>query len=113
MNTYWLIVAGLIIIIAAGLVFLLLPWLRKTQQETLAASKGVITILTGTRTPAIVSGVSIILIAVALYLAWSKPATTVPTSSDIAQNGPMAPEHIEMIKGLQERLRQNPNDGKG
>lgn len=114
MNTFWLIAAGLIVIIAAALVFVLLPRLRKTQKETLSTPKGVMSVLTGSRTPAIVGGFAILLFAVALYLAWSKPpVTTIPTSAQIAQNGQMAPEHIEMIKGLKARLEQNPNDGKG
>ena len=110
MNTFWLIAAGLIVIIAAALVFVLLPRLRKTQKETLITPKGMKAILTGSRTPIIVGGVAISLFAVALYLAWSKPVTS---PSQIAQNGPMAPEHIEMIKGLNARLEQNPNDGNG
>ncbi len=113
MNTFWLIAAGLIVIIAAALVFVLLPWLRKIQKETLTTPNGVVVILTGSRTPAIVVGVAIFLFAVALYLAWSKPVISTPSPSQIAQNGPMAPEHIEMIKGLNARLEQNPNDGKG
>jgi cytochrome c-type biogenesis protein CcmH len=113
LNTFWLLAAGLIIIVTIALVFVLLPWLRKTQKETLLTPKGVMAILTGSHTPAIVGGVAFSLIAVALYLAWSKPVITTPTASQIAQNGTMAPEHIEMIKGLQGRLEQNPNDGKG
>jgi cytochrome c-type biogenesis protein CcmH len=112
-NTFWLIAAGLIVIIAAVLVFALLPWLRKTQQEIQSAPKGMMAIVTGRQIPAIVFGAAICLVAVALYLAWSKPAATTPTLSQIAQNGQMAPEHIEMINGLQARLAQNPNDGKG
>lgn len=113
MNTFWLIAAGLVVIIAAALVFVLLPWLRKTQKETLAAPNGTMAILTGSRTPAIVGGITIALVAIALYLAWSKPVITTPTQSQIAQNSQMAPEHIEMIKSLNARLEQNPNDGKG
>lgn len=112
MNSFWLIAAGLIVIIAAALVFVLLPWLRKTQ-ETQVAPQGLMATLTGRRTPAIVGGIAFCLFAVALYLAWSKPVITAPTPSQIAQNGPMALEHIEMIKALQARLEQNPNDGKG
>jgi cytochrome c-type biogenesis protein CcmH len=113
LNTFWLIAAGLVVIIAAALVFVLLPWLRKTQKQSLATPKGVMAILTETRTPAIVGVVAFCLVAVALYLAWSKPVITTPSSSEIAKNGKMAPEHIEMIKALQARLEQNPNDGKG
>jgi cytochrome c-type biogenesis protein CcmH len=112
-NTYWLIAAGFIVIIAAAIVFVILPGLRKKQKATLDAAEGVIALLTASHTPAIIGGVSIALITATLYLAWSKPAVTTPTLSQIAQNGPMAPEHIEMIKSLQERLEQNPNDGKG
>ena len=114
MNTFWLIAAGLIVIVAAALVFVLLPWLRKAQQkEALSAPNGIMSALTGTQTPAIVVGIAILLFAIALYLAWSKPVITTPTSSQIAQNGQMAPEHIEMINGLKTRLEQNPDDGKG
>jgi cytochrome c-type biogenesis protein CcmH len=87
--------------------------LRKTQKKALATPKGTMAILTGSRTPAIVGGVAISLVAVALYLAWSKPVITTPTPSQMAQNSQMAPEHIVMIKALNARLEQNPNDGKG
>lgn len=113
MNTFWLIVAGLVVIIAAALVFVLLPWLRRAQQKTLVTPKGMMAILTGGRASAIVGGVAISLVAVALYLAWSKPVITTASPSQIAQNSQMAPEHIEMIRNLQARLEQNPNDGKG
>lgn len=113
MNTFWLITAGLIAIITIALVFVLLPWLRKTQKKTLSTATGMMVILTGSRTPAIVGGIAISLCVVALYLSWSKPVINTPSPSQIAQNSPMAPEHIEMIKALQARLEQNPNDGKG
>jgi cytochrome c-type biogenesis protein CcmH len=113
MNTFWLIAAGLIVVIAVALLFVLLPWLRKTQKKAMASPKGMMAILIDSRTPAIVGGVAISLFAVALYLAWSKPVISTPSPSQIAQNSSMAPEHIEMIKGLQARLEQNPNDGKG
>jgi len=112
-NTFWLIAAGLVVLISTALVFVLLPWLRKAQKETLSAPNGTMAILTGRRTPAIVAGVAISLVAVCFYLAWSKPVITTPSQSQIAQNSQMAPEHIEMIKGLKARLDQNPNDGKG
>jgi cytochrome c-type biogenesis protein CcmH len=113
MNTFWLIVAGSISIIAAALVLTVLPRLRRAQQKSLAAPKGMMAILTGGHAPAIVAGVAISLVAVSLYLAWSKPVITAPNQPQIAQNSQMAPEHIEMIKGLKARLDQNPNDGKG
>jgi cytochrome c-type biogenesis protein CcmH len=112
-NTFWLVAAGFIVLIAALFVFVLLPWLRKKQEGALTTPEGVMAILTARHTTAIIGGAAISLFALTLYLAWSKPAITTPTSSQIAQNGPMAPEHIEMIKSLQERLEQNPNDGKG
>ena len=111
MNTFWLTAAGLIVVIAVALLFVLLPWLRKTQKKTLHEPKGVMVILTGSQAPVIVGGIAISLFAVALYFAWTKPVNT--TVSQIAQNAPMAPEHIEMIKALSARLEQNPNDGKG
>lgn len=65
--------------------------------------------------PLIAGGIAIaiLIVAIALYIMRDKPVTTTPTQTQIAQNGPMAPEHIEMIKGLEERMKQNPNDGKG
>jgi cytochrome c-type biogenesis protein CcmH len=110
-NTFWLIAAGLIVVIAAALLFVWLPWLRNTQMKTLNEPKGMMAILTGSQAPLIVGGIAISLFVVALYFAWSKPIKT--PVSQIAQNAPMAPEHIEMIKALAARLEQNPNDGKG
>jgi len=112
-NAYWLIAAGLIIIITAMLIFALLPVLRKARQKSLDAPKGIMGLLTDSRTPAIVIGVAVFLFAASLYFAWSKPVTTMPSQSQIALNSQMAPEHIEMIKSLKARLDQNPNDGKG
>lgn len=106
-------VAGLIVVIAAALVFALLPWLRKKHEGTSATPKGAVSILADSRTPALVGGIAVLLLAIAMYFALSKPSTTVPTPDQIAQNGQMAPEHIEMIKSLKERLEQNPNDAKG
>ncbi len=112
MNTFWLLAAGLIVIIAIAFVFVLLPWLRKTQQQnTLNDPKGMMALLTGKKTPIIVGGIAICLFAAALYLSWTKPSTL--TSAQVTQNSPMPPEHVEMIKALSERLEQNPNDGKG
>lgn len=113
MNTYWLITAGLIVIFAVALLFVFLPWLRKTQKKNLSGPQGIVAILVGSRTPAFVGGVAICLLAVALYFGLSKPTITTPTLSQIAQNGQMAPEHIAMINALSARLEQNPNDGKG
>lgn len=112
MNTFWLIAAGSIVIIAATFVFVLLPQLRKTRDRALHEPQGLVAILTGSRAPVVVGGIAICLFAIALYFAWNKPVVTT-RSSQIAQNSQMAPEHIEMIKSLQARLEQNPNDGKG
>jgi len=111
-NTFWLIVAGLIVVIAAGLLFVLLPRLRKNRREK-AVTKGMMSFLAGNQSPVVIGGIAVILVAISLYLALNKPSIPVPTPDQIAQNGQMAPEHIEMIKGLKERLDQNPNDGKG
>ncbi len=111
MSTFWLIAAGLIVVIAVALLFVLLPWLRKTQKETLHDPKGVMAILTGSQAPVIVSGIAISLFAIALYFSWTEPDTS--ATPRMAQNVPMAPEHVEMIKALSARLEQNPNDGKG
>lgn len=113
MNTFWLIAAGLIVLVAVALVLVVLPWLRKSRNKTLHEPAGVVAILTDSRAPAIVGGIAICLLAIALYFSWSKPVITAPSPSQIAQNSQMAPEHIEMIKSLQARLEQNPNDGKG
>jgi len=69
--------------------------------------------LTRHRTPIIAGAVIVSIIAIVFYLVWNKPNANSPSHSQIAQNGPMAPEHIEMINGLKSRLEQNPNDGKG
>jgi cytochrome c-type biogenesis protein CcmH len=110
-NTFWLVAAGLIVVIAVALLFVWLPWLRKTQKETLHEPKGMMAILTGNQASAIVGGIAIVLFAVALYFAWAKPNTH--TTPQMAQDAAMAPEHIEMIKSLAARLEQNPGDGKG
>jgi cytochrome c-type biogenesis protein CcmH len=110
LNTFWLIVACLIFLFAAVFLFVLIPWMRKNKSPS--AQDGLPALLTASRTPAIAGSAAIILIAVALYLAWSKPGIT-PSQALIAQNGQMAPEHIEMINSLKTRLEQNPNDGKG
>ena len=112
MNTFWLIVTGLIAVIGIALLFVWLPWLRKTQQETLRDPKGGVSILTGNQGSVIVGGIAIFLFAIAMYFAWTKPDTAA-TTTGIAQNAPMSPEHVEMIKALSARLEQNPNDGKG
>ncbi len=108
MNIFWLIAAGLFVVIAVALLFVLLPWLRKTQKHD---PKGVMAILMGSRAPVIIGGIAISLFALALYFAWTKPDTSATPQS--AQNAPLAPEHVEMIKALSARLEQNPNDGKG
>jgi cytochrome c-type biogenesis protein CcmH len=112
-NTYWLIAAGLIVIIFGALLFVLLPWLRKTQNKAQPPTNSIITLLVDKHASAVVAGIAICLFAVALYFGLSKPVTNTPTRSDIAQNGQMAPEHIAMINALSARLEQNPNDGKG
>ena len=113
MNTFWLITAGLIAVVASAILFGLLPWLRRTQKKTPANSGGVAAELTGSRAPVIIGSVAILLIAVALYLAWSKPGVPTPPPSAKMQNTQMAPEHVKVINDLAERLKQNPDDGKG
>jgi cytochrome c-type biogenesis protein CcmH len=110
-NTFWLIAAGLIVVIAVALLFVLLPWLRNTQKKTLHEPRGVMAILTGSQAPLFVGGIAISLIALALYFAWTRPDTS--AAPPMAQNVPMSPEHVEMIKALSARLEQNPDDGKG
>jgi cytochrome c-type biogenesis protein CcmH len=112
LNTFWLVAACLIFLFAAVFLFVLIPWMRRRQNISQASREGLAALLTASRTPAIAGSAAIILIVIALYLAWSKPDIT-PSQSLIAQNGQMAPEHIEMINSLKTRLEQNPNDGKG
>ena len=102
----------MIAVIGIALLFLWLPWLRKTQQGTLHDPKGGMAMLTGSQGPVIVGGIALSLFVIAMYFASTKPAT-VATSTGVTQNVPMSPEHVEMIKALSARLEQNPNDGKG
>jgi cytochrome c-type biogenesis protein CcmH len=111
-DTFWLIAAVTIAVVSIVLIFVWLPWLRKTQQGSLREPKGGMAILTGSQGPIIIGGVATILFAVAMFLATTKPATVV-TTTGIAQNVPLSPEHVEMIKALSARLAQDPNDGKG
>ena len=112
MNTFWLIAAAIIAVIGIALLFVWLPWLRKTQQGTLHDPKGGMAMLTGSQGPVIVGGIALSLFAIAMYFAATKPAT-VATTTGVTQNVPISPEHVEMIKALSARLEQNPNDGKG
>ncbi len=111
MNTFWLIVAGLIVVIAIAILFLLLPWLRKEQAKSLQEPKGVMALMTGSQAMAIVAGIAIILFAVALYFARTSPG--ISSAPQTAKEIGMSPEHAAMIKSLSDRLQQNPNDGKG
>jgi cytochrome c-type biogenesis protein CcmH len=108
-NTFWLITAGLIVVIAVALLFVLLPQLRK--KNLLSEPEGVMAMLAGKQAPVIVGGIAICLFAVALYFAWTKPGTS--TASQSAKEIGMSPEHAAMIKTLSARLEQDPNDGKG
>lgn len=111
MNTFWLIVAGLIVVIAIAILFVLLPWMRKEQAKSLQEPRGAMAVMTGSQARVIVAGIAVILVAIALYFAWARPETSgVPqTAKEIG----MSPEHAAMIKSLSDRLEQNPNDGKG
>jgi cytochrome c-type biogenesis protein CcmH len=109
-NTFWLVAAGLIVVIAAVYLLVLLPKLRKSQQDASVQPDGAMAILTGKQAPLIVGGVAICLFAFALYFALAKPA---PAPTGLIENGQLAPEHVAMIKALSDRLEQNPNDGKG
>ena len=112
MNTFWLIAAAIIAVIGITLLFVWLPWLRRTQQGALHDPKGGMAMLTGSQGSVIVGGIALSLFAIAMYFASTKPATVAPAPG-ITQNVPMSPEHVEMIKALSARLEQNPNDGKG
>lgn len=112
MNTFWLIAAAMIAVIGIALLFLWLPWLRKTQQGTLHDPKGGISVLTGSQGPIIVGGIALSLFVIAMYFASIKQDAVI-TTTGIAQNVPVSPEHLEMIKALSARLEQNPGDGRG
>lgn len=112
MNTFWLITAATIAVIGIALLFVWLPWLRKTQQGSLHDPKGGISMLTGSQGPIIVGGIALSLFVIAMYFASIKQ-DTVTTTTGIAQSIPVSPEHLEMIKALSARLEQNPSDGKG
>ena len=111
MNTIWLVIAGLIVVVAILLLFFLLPWLRKQQAKSLQAPKGVMALMTGSKASAIIAGFAVCLFALAIYLAWTGPG--VSTTPETAKEIGMSPEHAALIKSLSERLDQNPNDGKG
>lgn len=110
MNTYWLTAAGLIVVVAIALLYML-PWLRKEQAKTLNDPKGMMAVLTGSHATTIIAGVAICLFAIAIYFAWASPRTSaaLQTAKEIG----MSPEHAAMIKSLSARLEQNPDDGKG
>ena len=111
MNTFWLIVAGLIVVIAIVILFALLPWLRKEQAKALQEPKGVMSLMTGSQATAITAGIAVCLFAIAIYFAWNRPDTS--TAPQTAKEIGMSPEHAALIKSLSARLEQNPNDGKG
>jgi cytochrome c-type biogenesis protein CcmH len=110
-NTFWLIAAGLIVVIAIVLLFILLPWLRKEQAKSPHDANSMMAMMTGGRAVAIATGIAICLIAVAIYFAWTRPETS--TAPQTAKEIGMSPEHAAMINSLSTRLEQNPDDGKG
>jgi len=110
-NTIWLIIAGLIVIIAILLQFFLLPWLRKQQAKSLQDPEGVMALMTGSKASAIIAGLAICLFALAIYFARTSPGTT--AAPETAKEIGKSPEHAALINSLSERLEQNPNDGKG
>jgi len=110
-NTIWLIIAGLIVVVAILLLFFLLPWLRKQQAKSPQEPKGVMALLTGSNATAITAGLAICLFALAIYFSWTSPGTT--SVPETAKEIGTSPEHSALIKSLSERLEQNPNDGKG
>jgi cytochrome c-type biogenesis protein CcmH len=113
LNTLWLIVAGAVALVAAAFLLVLVPRLRREQADSLYPPKGAAAFLAGRQAPAIVAGVAIILAAGALFMAWQKAKPPEAAPSQIAQNGQMAPEHMEMIDALKARLEKNPDDAKG
>jgi cytochrome c-type biogenesis protein CcmH len=106
--------AAVIVVVACVYLFVVLPQLQKRRPNSGIAPKGMLSILVGKNAPAVVVGVAIPLLAIALYLAWSgKPGMSASNVPSKAQDAQMAPEHIEMIKALAARLEKNPDDGKG
>ena len=111
MNTFWLIAAGLIIVAAGAFIFGVLPWLRNTQKQSVQEPNAMSAWFAGSQAPTVIGGIAIVLFAAALYFAWAKPNAN--SAAQNAQEAPLAPEHVAMIKALSERLAQNPNDGSG
>ena len=111
MNTFWLIVAGLIVVIAIALLFVVLPRLRKQQAKSQQVPKGAMALMTGSQGTIITAGIAIFLFAIAIYFAWTGPGAS--NAPQTAKEIGMSPEHAAMIKALSDRLEQNPNDGKG
>lgn len=113
MNIFWLMVAGVIVVVTCVYLFVVLPQLQKRQTNSGIAPTGRGSVLTGNNAPAVVIGVAITLLAIALYLAWSgKPKMPNSNVSLKAQDAQLTPEHTEMINALAARLEKNPEDGK-
>ena len=107
MNTFWLVVAGLIFVIAAILLFVWLPRLNKPESKP----SGALSILAGGKGQLVVGTIAVLLLAGSLYMATSGSGSSV--STDLSGGAPMSPEHVAMIKGLADRLEKNPDDGNG
>lgn len=109
MDTFWLVVAGLVVFIAGIILFAILPWLRGSQNK----ASGVALVLAGSRATAIIVSVAILLFSLSLYLAWNKSDGSSSSQSGKMQSTAIAPEHVKAIDELAARLKQNPEDGKG
>jgi len=112
-DIFWLIVAGLIVVIAGTILFVFLPWLRRSQSKKTDNSVEAKSVLTGSRVPAIIASVALFLFSASLYLAWNKSDTSTSSRSEKMQGTTMAPEHVKAINELAARLSRNPEDGKG
>jgi len=112
-NTFWLTIAGLIIVAAVLLQFVYLPKLRKTPKEALS---GLASILASENGGLLVLGLAVPSFVIAMFLAMdaSKTSPIPETPQQSVKKAPeLAPEHVEMIQALAKRLEQNPEDGKG
>jgi len=109
--TFWLVAAGLIVAIAASLLFVLPPLLRMIQKKPPVTPKSMVARLMGGRTAAIAVGISIPVLAAMLYFV--RPTSPALPQTPAAQYNKMAPEHSLVVEDMAARLEQNPGDGKG
>jgi len=108
-DTFWLVVAGLVVFITGIILLVFLPWLSRSKNNT----SGVALVLSEGRAKAIIVSIAILLFCIFFYLAWSKPDRSTSLQQERMPNTAIAPEHVKAIDELAVRLKQNPEDGKG